>query len=74
MLIKKGQLLNVNHRRKGKFIGMAIEDFDTETREFFPIAVAQPKHVLGMSQATTWREGEEIPCRKTLCSISLRVS
>ena len=37
MKIKKGTELRVNHCRKGKFIGEATEDFDTDKNEFYPI-------------------------------------
>lgn len=40
MKIKAGTLLEVNHCRKGDFLGMASEDFDIEKTEFYPIRVA----------------------------------
>lgn len=74
MLIKKGTLLNVNHSRKGDFVGFAIQDFDTDTTEFYPIAVAEHKIISGASMFAAWRQGDEVPCRKSLCQISERKS
>ena len=68
MKIKKGQLLAVSHRRKGNFTGIAKRDFDTDDEEFFPIALAQEEVVVGISN--DWIEGETVPCRNTLCTIS----
>lgn len=68
MEIKKGQLLEVSHQRKGAFKGIAMQDFDTEKDEFYPVAVAQKKMVKGMVNA--WEEGQRVPCRNCLCSIT----
>lgn len=68
MKIKKGTLLNINHCRKGKFQGKAIRDFDSEIKEFYPIKLVS-KQVSGIN--TCWIEGEEIPCRKNLCTIEI---
>lgn len=68
MLIKKGQLLDVQHKRKGNFQGIAEKDFDTETTEFYPIVVAEGC-VGGMNK--DWEKGERIPCRNTLTTISI---
>lgn len=67
MRIKKGTLLQVEHCRKGCFKGVATRDFDTEKETFYPIAVAPGDAVEGLN--TEWREGEEIPCRNTLCKV-----
>ena len=67
MKIKKGTILLVKHSRKGEFFGKALKDFDTEVDEFYPIAVAQEKKIEGLN--TEWENGEEIPCRNSLCSI-----
>lgn len=72
MKIKKGTLLNVQHCRSGNWIGIAIRDFDTEKVEFYPIALAQEKPVEGMN--SQWEEGEEMPCRKSLCKIKIKKS
>lgn len=66
MLISKGTKLIVSHSRKGRFMGVASEDFDSETAEWFPIKVAQPV-VFGM--VNEWEDGESIPCRASLCKI-----
>ena len=65
MIIKEGTKLTVRHSRHGKFEGIAMRDFDTETTEFYPIATLE--YVEGM--ATDWLPGEEVPCRNTLCTI-----
>ncbi len=71
MEIKKGTLLNVKHNRKGNFKGIAIKDFDTDTTEFYPIALAQSNPIEGLSVLNSWIEGEEIPCRNSLCTVEL---
>ncbi len=65
MLIKEGTKLTVRHRRKGTFEGIAMRDFDTETEEFYPIAAAE----IVSDMANEWLQGEEIPCRNTLCVV-----
>jgi len=70
MKIKKGTLLNVNHSRKGKFVGIAEKDFDTDKTEFYPIAVAQEKSVAG--NTNSWGIGNSIPCRNSLCKIEIK--
>ncbi len=73
MIIKKGTILNVKHTRKGDFIGIAKRDFDTETTEFYPIALAQHRPVRAMSiMNDDWIEGDDIPCRKSLCQIETK--
>ena len=69
MFIKKGTILDVSHSRKGTFIGVATKDFDTDKEEFYPIAVAQKDAVQGAN--TEWIEGEEVPCRNSLCKIKI---
>ena len=69
MQIIKGTLLNVKHQRKGKFIGVAIDDFDAEKTEFYPIAVFNG-FVKGLNNE--WGEGESIPCKRDLCTISVK--
>ena len=65
MKVKKGTILIINHKRKGTFKGIARDDFDTEVDEFYPIVAGD--FVCGM--ASDWEEGEEIPCRNSLCNI-----
>jgi len=70
MKIKKGQRLHVVHTRKGEFDAVAIEDFDTETRTFYPVALAKHNPVVeGLN--SNWEPGEEIPCRDSLCTITI---
>lgn len=71
MKIKKGTLLKVNHSRKGTFEGIAIKDFDTTKEEFYPIALAQKNPIKGISINMEWIEGEEIPCRNSLCKLTV---
>ena len=72
MKVNKGTLLDVNHSRKGKFVGIAIRNFDTESETFYPIALAENKVIGAMSSMNDdWVEGDEIPCRNSLCEISL---
>ncbi|KKK57181.1 hypothetical protein LCGC14_3057100 [marine sediment metagenome] len=71
MKITKGQHLHVDHERKGKFLGIATRDFDTENEEFYPIASAQGEPIEDRAVGYEWLKGEEVPCRKSLCSISL---
>ena len=67
MKINKGTLLQVNHRRSGKWKGRATKDFDTETDEWYPISL-EDEVVHGMS--TTWERGDEMPCRNGLCEVT----
>jgi len=66
--IKKGQIVEVRHTRKGTFTGKATRDFDTEKEEWYPIAVYHD-FVKGMAMFTAWGNGDEIPCRNTQCTI-----
>lgn len=66
MLIEKGTLLEVNHSRSGKWTGIATEDFDTTTTEFYPIALATG-NAEGVNKS--WVAGDNMPCRNTLCTI-----
>jgi hypothetical protein len=67
MLIKKGTLLKVNHSRKGQFIAIADQDFDSETENFYPLSLAQEKRIYGLNRS--WIKGDIITCRRTLCVI-----
>lgn len=68
MKIKKGTILEIEHRRKGTFTAMAKEDFDIED-EWYLVTVCQAKEIDGMN--TTWELGEDIPCRASLCKIKV---
>ena len=71
MKIAKGQILLVNHHRSDKWKGIAARDFDTETEEFYPIALAEEKPVRGLARETIWEMGDIMPCRNTLCKITI---
>lgn len=59
-MIKAGTKLRITHSRKGTFECVATRDFDPKAEAFFPVKLVS-KTVNGM--ATSWQEGEEIPCR-----------
>lgn len=63
MEIKKDQLLQITHTRKGTFVAVALRDFETDKTEHFPVAVAKG-YVRGFSR--DWAAGEAIPCRGRL--------
>jgi len=71
MLIKQATLLKVEHDRKGTFTGIAMEDFDTENVEFYPIALAQQEEINGVKTPGKWQQGDIIPCRNTLCTLEV---
>jgi hypothetical protein len=71
MEIKKGTLLNVNNVRSGKWVGVATRDFNTDTITFYPIALAQQEPVDGLTTKAKWVEGDDMPCRNSLCKISI---
>lgn len=50
MKIKKGQLVKVDHSRKGSFNAIADNNFDTEIEKFYPLSLAQENSVAGMAQ------------------------
>ena len=68
MKVKKGALLNVRHNRSGNWKGIATADFDTETDEWFPIALAE-EEVSGIHMI--WKKGDDMPARRGLCTVSL---
>jgi len=63
MIIKKGEIVSVDHCRKGKFTAKAKKDFDTEKEKFYPLVLCNPC-IEGIN--TDWVEGEEIPCTITV--------
>jgi len=73
MIIKKGTKLKVSHCRKGKFIGEAAEDFDTETKEFFPIIHLEGEiyKVAGFGSLSSYDYGESVPCKNSFCEIEV---
>ena len=66
MKIAKDEIVEVLHSRKGRFTAIALEDFDTDESEWFPLAVAEGS-VDGMSE--DWVAGEKIPCRASMTDI-----
>ena len=70
MKIKKDTLLNVNHSRSGKWVGIATDDFDTEKDEWYPIALAQEAEVHRLN--TFWEKGENMPARRGLCTVEIK--
>lgn len=68
MIIKKGTLLEVSHKRKGRFKAMAYEDFRPDTKEFYPLMLQDERIE---SELHTWHYGDKIPCKKDLCSIKV---
>jgi len=67
MKIKKNDLIEINHQRKGVFRAIAERDFDTQDY-FYPVILASPERVEGL--ITNWSLGEKIPCIKQLCTIT----
>lgn len=61
MQVKKGDLLTIVHTRKGTFDAVALEDFDTDEAEWYPVATRRA--VRGASIEKGWDIGEEIPCK-----------
>ena len=66
MKVMKNSLLQIEHSRKGSFLALALQDFDTDELEFFPVAVAE--QVEGLIDV--WKAGEQIPCRSSFCHIT----
>lgn len=64
MEVKAGQIFWVNDARKGKYLGRAVRDFDTDDDWY---AVQTLEMVYGNSR--DWPPGCEIPCRKGISMI-----
>ena len=60
MKIAKGTHLQITSSRKGQYMAVAEEDFDTAD-EWYPVIVGKAQKVVGMSE--DWLPGEQIPCR-----------
>jgi len=69
MEIKKDTPLKVIDYRSGTWTGIALEDFDTDKDEWYPVAVAQENPVKGLN--TVWEKGDKMPCRRGLCKIEV---
>lgn len=67
MIIKKGTLLVIHDKRKGKYEARAIRDFDTQDEWY---QVTPTKTVYGVSNY--WDPGEAIPCRKGIATIEIK--
>lgn len=65
MKIKKGQKILVLDKRKGRFLALASDNFDTENCEFYPVTTLE--YVSGLS--TDWDVGKSIPCRRGISKI-----
>lgn len=63
MKIKATTHLEISHSRKGTFKCFATRDFDTESEELWPVALAEGE-LRGASRV--WTAGESIPCRSNL--------
>ena len=66
MKIKRGQILQISHSRKGIFNAIADKDFDSIMEEFYPVSLVS-NEVNGLS--TSWVKSESIPCKAKLCKI-----
>jgi len=66
MKIRKGQIMEINHTRKGVFKAIAARDFDTH-EEWYPVVLATKEVVNGVANNKNWIEGEDIPCRGAFC-------
>ncbi len=68
-VLKKGTRVAVDDARKGKFLAILDEDFDTEKGgdDFFDLIVDQDEPVMGINYA--WERGERIPARRGLTRI-----
>lgn len=63
MIVKNGQLLKIDHSRKGVFTAIALRDFESREETWLPVAVAEGC-VEGIN--TAWALSERIPCRASL--------
>jgi len=67
MQVKKGEVLIIDHRRKGQDIRVvALEDFDTATTAWYPVALADRVQVEGLGES--WIAGDRLPCRASFVS------
>lgn len=66
MQVSKGDILRVQHRRKGVFLGKAMKDFDTEVDEFYPI-VLEENRLDGMN--TVYFKGDPVECMNIFCEV-----
>ena len=71
MIIKKDTVIQVKSSRKGNYKAIVLKDFDTEKDEWYPVALAEAKAIVGMNRNNLWIAGDEVPCRRGLCIIEL---
>lgn len=69
MEIKKGMKLKIKSRRKGTYNAVALCDFNTETDEWYEVAVDQ---ICVQGMGTVWLKGERVPCRRGLDEVLIR--
>lgn len=69
MIIEKGTVLKIVHKRKGTFRARAFRDFDPDNDTWFPVVV-DVENIGGVSDQNAisggWTEGSPIPCRASL--------
>ena len=68
MKIKKGTKLLIKDKRKGTFLAIASEDFDTDD-QWYSVILDQD-YLEGM--ANDWIRGENVPARKGLSEVEVR--
>lgn len=68
MKFKEGDKVLVKHSRSGTWKGIVSKDFDTEKNEWYSVKLNQ-SFAQGISN--NWEMGENMPCRRGLCTISL---
>jgi len=61
----------VRSQRKGDYKAIALKDFDSEKYEWYPVALAEEKTIVGMNRDNRWIVGDEMPCRRGLCTIEV---
>lgn len=72
MILKKNEIVNVEHKRLGCFTGIVAKDFDTDKEEFYPINLEQDEPVYGTTQ--TFIKGDSMPCRNILTILTIIIS
>lgn len=65
MKILKGTKLKINHNRKGTFLAIAANDFDTDD-EWYDVILNQD-FLVGYN--TDWIRGDSVPARKGMSEI-----
>lgn len=65
MEIKKGQIVEISHSRKGRFSGISTSDVDTETNSVMTIVLLDD--VEGLS--SDWEKGESLTFRLDMVRI-----